>query len=299
MNSEQLARSSRKWMTAAFTAFAEGPPAHDLAVHHAGIAAEHILKAYLASLHPVLIVEGKDFNSMLHATGHGAHASVPAEQVKTIGLTEAHLRVQKVLRKRMPVDQRALGPLANARNGVAHSGIYDKSEVEAVFTTCLRLIDPLLAELEIGRSYWGDYQSLHDRLLEESVVAVRVRLEGKLARAKGIFTERYGHLPQKDRELVLATISRVSPPGYIEHDEPATCPACGSPGWLSGDTHVDEEAWAVLFTPFVFTCPACDLRVEHEELEELEGLDEEIKLDESPEDFYANWEPDEDLYRDR
>ncbi|MGW3655685.1 hypothetical protein ACWD6R_08235 [Streptomyces sp. NPDC005151] len=184
-------------------------------------------------------------------------------------------------------------------NGVAHSGIYDRSEVDAVFTTCLRLIDPLLVELKINSSYWGRYESLHDKLLEDSVQAVRVRLEGKLARAKDVFSERYGHLPRKERELVLATIARVSPPGYIEHDEPATCPACESQGWVSGDTHVDEEAWAVMFTPFVFTCQACDPRVEHEELEELEGLGDEVKLDESPDDFYANWEPDEDLYRDR
>lgn len=300
MDSERLKLSSRKWMIAAFTALAEGPSSHDLAVHHAGIAAEHLLKSYLASLHPALVVEGKDFNSLLHATGHGSHASVPAEQVKTIGLAEAHARAQKILRKKMPVDQRALGPLANARNGVAHSGMYDRSGVNAVFTTCLRLIDPLLVELNINTfSYWGGYESLHDRLLEENVEAVRVRLESKLARAKDVFTERYGHLPQKEREIVLGAIARVSPPGYIEHDEPATCPACESQGWLSGDTHVDEDEWAVMFTPFVFTCPACDLRVEHEELEELEDLAEEVKLDESPNDFYADWEPDEVLHRDR
>ncbi|MFI1358209.1 hypothetical protein ACH4TV_32200 [Streptomyces sp. NPDC020898] len=62
---------------------------------------------------------------------------------------------------------------------------------------------------------------------------------------------------------------------------------------------MDEDEWAVMFTPFVFTCPACDLRVEHEELEELEDLAEEVKLDESPNDFYADWEPDEVLHRDR
>ncbi|GAA1890485.1 hypothetical protein GCM10009753_18920 [Streptantibioticus ferralitis] len=300
MDSERLKLSSRKWMIAAFIALAEGPSSHDLAVHHAGIAAEHLLKSYLASLHPALVVEGKDFNSLLHATGHGSHASVPAEQVKTIGLAEAHARAQKILRKKMPVDQRALGPLANARNGVAHSGMYDRSEVNAVFTTCLRLIDPLLVELKINNSYWGGYESLHDRLLEENVEAVRVRLESKLARAKDVFTERYGHMPQKERELVLGAIARVFPPGgNIEHDELVTCPACDSQGWLSGDKHVDEDEWAVMFTPFVFSCPACDLLVEHEELEELEGLAEEVKLDESPNDFYADWEPAEVLYRDR
>jgi hypothetical protein len=84
MHAEQLKLSSQRWMTAALAAFSEGPEAYDFAVHHAGIAAEHLLKAYLATLHPALVVEGKDFDSLLHATGHGAHASVHVTRVKTI-----------------------------------------------------------------------------------------------------------------------------------------------------------------------------------------------------------------------
>jgi hypothetical protein len=45
MLADQLKTSSKRWMTAALAAFSEGPESYDFAVHHAGIAAEHLLKA--------------------------------------------------------------------------------------------------------------------------------------------------------------------------------------------------------------------------------------------------------------
>ncbi|MET7721776.1 hypothetical protein [Streptomyces mirabilis] len=150
----------------------------------------------------------------------------------------------------------------------------------------------------LANSMWAadcTLASVHDELLEESVRAVRVRLESKLARGKEVFSQRFGHLRPAERELVLATIARVASPGYIEHDEPADCPACASPGWLSGETRIDEKAWAVMFAPVVFSCPACDLRLEHDKLIELDDFGEEFKIDESPEEFYPVWDLDGDL----
>ncbi|MFF3847927.1 hypothetical protein [Streptomyces sp. NPDC002328] len=111
MHANQLKASSQKWMTAALVAFSQGPKSYDFAVHHAGIAAEHLLKAYLASLHPALIAEARHFDSLLHTTGHGTHSSIPANQVKTIGLVEAHSRVLQILRKQIPINKQALEPI--------------------------------------------------------------------------------------------------------------------------------------------------------------------------------------------
>ncbi|MFJ5050453.1 hypothetical protein [Streptomyces sp. NPDC088719] len=300
MQADQLKASSRKWITAALAAFSEGTESHDLAVHHAGRAAEHLLKAYLASLHPALIVEAKDFDSMLHATGHTALASFPLSRARTIGLVEAHSRVEKVLRGTLPIGKKALEPVASARNGVAHIGIHDVAEVQTVFTTCLRLIDPLLTELKVDPdAYWGSYQSLHDRLIEERVRAARIQLESRLAKSRVVFAQRYGHLRQADREVVLATITQHAR-AYMEHNVQRTCPACESDGWLIGDTYLDaaKNPPVVVFTPHIFTCSACDLEVEHEEFWELGDLSDEVELDDSPEDFYADWEPDPDTLPD-
>ncbi|WP_329484979.1 hypothetical protein OG618_36895 [Kitasatospora sp. NBC_01246] len=302
MHSDQLQLSSQRWMTAALTAFAQGPESHDFAVHHAGIAAEHMLKAYLASLHPALIAE-RDFDSLLHATGHGTHASVPASRAKTIGLVDAHDRVHKILRTQMPVAKQALGPVANARNGVAHSGVYDVAEVQLVFTTCLRLIDPLLTELKIDADrYWGSYRPLHDRLIEERVEATRIRLEGRLARARAAFEERYGHLNERERALVLAAVTQQGTTLANEHSVLRTCPACSSDGWLTGDLNLGSlrgvagpKAVVVFISPYIFDCSACGLELVDEELYELgDDFTDEVVLDDPPEDF--TWDPIEWLY---
>ncbi|MGW8726299.1 hypothetical protein ACWGNF_09800 [Streptomyces sp. NPDC055808] len=106
-------------------------------------------------------------------------------------------------------------------------------------------------------------------------------------------------MARKEREIVLATITRQSP-RYMENDEERLCPACGLKDWLMGDTHIDEtNEPVVVFTPYIFACSACDLDVESKELRELGDLAEEVVLDVSVDEFYVNWEPDEDLYRDR
>ncbi|MFJ8861003.1 hypothetical protein ACIRD8_21565 [Streptomyces sp. NPDC102451] len=309
-DAQRLWYSSQKWMAASFTAFSDGPMLKDMAVHHAGVAAEHLLKAYLAHLHPALIVEGKDFDSLLHATGLGAHASAPRSRSRTIGLVDAYTRVAVVLKGRMPVSRQELQPLADARNGVAHAAFHDPAEVNAVFTTCLRVIGTLLPELPPLGDYWGRYKGLHDKLLDIRVIEARVHLEGKLARARQVYADRYAHFTAEDRGLVLTAIANVSSPGYIEHDEAAVCPACSSQGWLGGETRVAPAGDSVVLTPMVFDCPACELHLEREELGMLkEPLDGELDLEVPPGDFYpdlggrrflyGDGEPDEDLLTGR
>ncbi|WP_307128646.1 hypothetical protein [Streptomyces sp. B1I3] len=292
MHADQLKASSQKWMTAALVAFSQGPESYDFAVHHAGVAAEHLLKTYLATLHPALIAEARHFDSLLHATGHGAHASVPASQAKTIGLVDAMPGCTRSFARRYRSTSRR-SSRSRTRNGVAHSGVHDVAEVQTVFTTCLRLIDPLLTELNIAPDvYWGSYLSLHNRLIEERVRAARIQLESKLAKARGVFQQRYGHLAPKEREVVLATVTQHANI-YMDHSEYRPCPACGSNDWLRGDTHIDEtNEPVVVFTPCIFACSACDLEVKNDESWEVGDLSNEVVLDDPPEDFYANWEPD-------
>ncbi|MFD9047912.1 hypothetical protein [Streptomyces zaomyceticus] len=301
MKPEQLKVSSQRWMSGALAAFSQGPESYDFAVHHAGVAAEHLLKAYLAGLHPALIADGKDFNSLLHATGHGARASVDLSRAKTIGLAEAHGRVHKLLRKQIPIDANAFRPVADARNGVAHVGIHDVDEVRTVFTTCLRVIDPMLTELQIDpKTYWGSYGQLHDMLIAQHVEEARIHLAGKLAKARAVFEQRYGHLDPQGREIVLASITQPQHSPYNgEHAEEASCPACGSRGWLAGDTYVLTADEGVYFTPYEFACSACSLGLAGDELSELGDIGQEGPIDMTLDEYYADWEPDEDDYRDR
>ncbi|WP_158991255.1 hypothetical protein [Streptomyces griseus] len=297
LNAEELADSSERWMAAAFAAFSQGSSSEGMAVHHAAVATEHLLKAFLARIHPSLIVEGKDFPSLLYAAGRSDLQQVKGSQIKTIQLGEAYARARSLLPAIPPRPKGAAWPLADARNGVAHAGYHDRSEVITVFVSCIKVIDPLLDELGIGARYWGLHQGLHDKLLLEGVEAARVRLEQKLTRARRVFLERYGHIAEEHWEVVLAAIAPVVTPGWIgEYSARVACPACPANGHLLGLSFVDEERATVVLTPHLFECRICELRVEMAELDLLASpLDEDVDLDVPPEDFYAEVAPYEDL----
>ncbi|MGN5392513.1 hypothetical protein [Streptomyces sp. JL7001] len=303
MEPERLKASSQQWMSKALAAFSQGPESYDFAVHHAGVAAEHLLKAYLANLHPALIAEGKDLDSLLHATGHGSLAKRGLSRAKTIGVVEAHGRVHTIRKKQAKhfPDAETFRPVADARNGVAHLGIHEVAEVKTVFTTCLRVVDPLLSELQIDPgTYWGSYGQLHDILIAEHVEAAVIALESKLTKARALFEQRYGHLAPKDREILLATLTQpIQSPRHGEHVEVSPCPACKSPGALTGETHVKPGDEIVYFTPYAFGCSACGLDLDDDELARLGVFDEESPIEMTIEEYYADWEPDEDLYRGR
>ncbi|WP_236652290.1 hypothetical protein [Streptacidiphilus neutrinimicus] len=300
MDAEQLKRSSQRWMDAALAAFGAGSESHDFAVHHAGIATEHLLKAYLAGIHPALIVDGRHFDSLLHATGLGSRAGVLPTKVRTIGLAEAHERVLKLL-PNIKINKTALEPLADARNGVAHSAIHDATKAEAVFTVCLRLIDPVLEELDIDPStYWGPYLVLHDKLVDEQVRQERVRAEALLTRARAVFAQRFEHMASKERDVVLAALTS-QPMITMVREAPKQCPACGSQGWVAGEVSIRLNGGgggpeAAYLVPYGFHCAACDLEVDSKLLFHLADLNEDILLEDDPYDFVDDEPPvDEDV----
>ncbi|MFG2515503.1 hypothetical protein [Streptomyces sp. NPDC048584] len=303
MDAEQLKGSSQRWMNAALAAFVEGPEGYDFAVHHAGVATEHLLKAYLAGIHPALIVDGRHFDSLLHATGLGSYAG-PLTKIKTIGLADAHERVVKLLPKKIPIDKKALEPLSDARNGVAHSAIHDSAQAEAVFTICLRLVDPVLEELKVDpNSYWGPYLVLHDKLVDEQVRQERVAVEALLIKARSLFEQRFGHMSRKERDVVLAAITS-KPMITMSREAPRECPACGSQGWVAGDVSVVHHHGGgahpkeLYLDPHGFHCAACDLEVGTKLLLHLGDLAQGIFLDGDLYDYIDNEPPvDEQIYR--
>lgn len=295
MESEQLTRSSQRWANAALAALSEGPDRYDFAVHHAGVAAEHLLKAYLCGIHPLLIVEGKHFDSFLHVVGRGARAKTPITKARTIGLMEAFVRAHQLLPGKIPIDRNGFEPLADARNGVAHSSVCVGEQALSVFAICLRVIDPLLTELEIDAAkYWGPYQELHDKLVGDRVKAARVRLEALRARARAVFRQRFSHLTDKETVAVLATITNREPRADCDDYEPKPCPACVAEGWVGGEVGYEEYEGDLhrILTPTRFDCYACDFEADGEEFQELKDLTGQIYSEADAEDF---WTPDDEV----
>jgi hypothetical protein len=280
MSVDCLVASSRHWMHLSLEAFAQDEDPHGIAVHHCGVAVEHLLKAYLTSKNPVLVVEGHDFESLLHACGLAEHAAKPVTQIKTIGLKETFERAKRLLGERATVDTRDLGPVMDARNGVSHAGLRDPQATKKVLTTCVRICDPVLTTLAVDpQLYWGPYGQLHDHLINQHANDYRIWFEAQLARARHVYCQRFGHMSPTDRASVVQTIrlAQFDALAYPHH-ECINCPACGEKGYLALSSIPDEDEpgahlvdykveWTGTFYPRSFDCLICELSlVGNEEL---------------------------------
>jgi hypothetical protein len=110
---------------------------------HAGTGLEQLVKAYLASIDPVLVVDGKDFDSLLHASGRGRHAEIPLTRMRTITMNEALIRCGRIL----PSLRNLSGDLAlltAARNGAIHAGLVAKEDEEASYVALLKSVRQIL-----------------------------------------------------------------------------------------------------------------------------------------------------------
>jgi hypothetical protein len=266
----------------------------DFAVHHVGVATEHLMKAYLAGLHPAIIVDVNSRDSLLHATGQGAHARIPVSHIKTIGLVEAYDRCNLFL-KFSGVDRKRIVGLSIGRGGVAHLGSLVVSDGEAAIATALQVTDSLLGAMGVdSSSFWGSFSTVHDYLVNAQVDRLRAHYEAKLANARTVFDERFGGHQGTDFDAVKKAISSVDA-FPMRDSERADCPACGQVGSLVGDKRIEADyeydrdggytgGAFVVMTPQMFECPFCRLSLEHAELG-LAGLDVDVATEDDPADY--------------
>ncbi|MGW6360162.1 hypothetical protein ACWFR5_34605 [Streptomyces sp. NPDC055092] len=248
MDTAKLARSSSRWMQLALTTLGRGDDG-DIAVHHAAVASEHLLKAYLASVHPVLIAESRDFSSLLHAVGRGSQAPAPLTAFRSISLPDAYGRVA-VLLPALAVDANEVKAVANARNGVAHSGVYEDAATRELVTVCIRLADTVLPHLPAvsPEGYWGSTASLRKRLLEAHTSKIRDTIEKRIHR----FREAY------ERDELPQEWATDRWPATLEPDwgsDPAGGIRIGSPSAVLWSLRDINRASLRRFRPAV--CPAC------------------------------------------
>jgi hypothetical protein len=154
VDAKRLQESSRKHVIRSLDAWAEGE--RDIAVLHCGISVEHLLKAFLASKHPSLLVDPRDFSSLLYAVGEGDRAPVGEHLTKSIGASECFRRVAQFIQ--LPATPQQAEPIFSARNGVAHLGIHEIEGTDETIAVSVKIIDAVLAALGIERfEYWNPY----------------------------------------------------------------------------------------------------------------------------------------------
>jgi hypothetical protein len=273
---------------------------------HAGIALEQLAKAYLANIDPTLVVDGRSFDSILHACGKGRHARSPASLMKTITMEDALRRCGQIL----PAVENLRGDLQrliDARNGAIHVGAVEESEKLRMLLPYLHASRQILGEGGFGEEYWGEFNEVVELRVAEVTEAAVANVKEAMIAASLRFDERYGHLGEEVRPAVLRALEASYAPEKYEQ-QLVDCPACSTLGLASGSTDVDwQPDWdqsdgqdyvagmypEVTFFPGRFECHACDLALDGEVEIEAAGIESSWKLDDVDVADFA-----EDLYYD-
>ncbi|SDN41947.1 hypothetical protein [Geodermatophilus sp. DSM 45219] len=321
VDSASLIASARRHAARGMRARGAGAGEHDDASLQLGIMLEHLAKAYLASLHPTLLLERNfDFFSLVRLAGQGQGVK-PGHVLRTVGMHEALVRVGTVRATGNEDAGRAFakrfGVVLQARNGVAHIG-EEGGVADQVAQLAVQGADEILTMMGQSLSdLFGDYTDAAEALRNEHATKVHQFVTLLVARAKDAFRERFADLgEEQNAELARLDRQLVAQLATTRDRIAVRCPACHRQGILSGspdlifedvDAYVDEHgvrhrdvvgATAVLFAD-TFRCPVCGLRLRGQE--ELEEADLSTALEIGPavlEDFedYEDYDADEEEY---
>lgn len=249
----------------------------------AGVAVEHMAKAFLATLSPALIADrNADLDTMLHLTGFGQLAKCGPHEVRTIGAHEACLRCARLV-PGFTYSHQTDQALFVARNGGAHLALTTDDVARESARIMVRLLEPLIKVLDLDRGdFWKDMESVADTLLDEKTSQISAALEMKVAAAKSRLEVRLAGLGVVERELVLKTLTART---YRPNDEePYECPACGQVGVVTcevqdiGQPEFNYEQVAeddfIYHGGFIdqmayagnFDCAACGLDIDYDEM---------------------------------
>jgi hypothetical protein len=195
------------------------------------------------------------------------------------------------------------------RNAAAHMALVDPEELHAAVLELLKFVRGCLA-VRGGEpaGFWGDgLAPLASELLDEATTASRRVVAAKQAAAHARLALLVGALDGAARAAVLASLSgrKIS---STDHEEAQACPVCAQQGWLlcgveRGPVEWDEDGGAFVLPtawPFGFECSVCGLELEGDDELRVFDFPTEIELepDYDPTEAY-DWEPDEDIWRDR
>lgn len=273
-----------------------------------GSAVELMTKAHLAQISPVLLAERADLDTLLHLLGVGERTKARPSAIRTISATTA-LKHARRLNPEIAYSTPGDDLVFDVRNAAVHVGIVSQEELHEAVGIMVRILDSLLvlSEWPDRGGFWGeDWLSAVDALADAAAGAVRRRLESKLASARARLATLLTGLDATASAVVRTNLAARSSRISIDHDERVTCPVCQEQAWLvcvvvdetrEVDTDegmyldvVGQTAW-----PEEFTCNVCGLELDSREIGEVPSLPDRLELAAEEE----NWEPDEDLIRDR
>jgi hypothetical protein len=295
---DQLLDSARDFAERALKAHSESDDR--VVLVNAAFSMEHLTKAYLYNMHPALLTDLRNgqLDALLHLVDLGNRAR-KATFPRTISAKEALARVEHVL-PNLTVPKDLLHQLVEVRDGVVHVGYLSSASTVEILAAFLRFAEALHDELGTPeRERWGDYFPLVDTLITQTLDAVALRVQRKLAVARRRYNDLTHGLSEEERKTFQ--LRRWSDSYRTRDGEPddqqtvfIDCPACGADhAYLRGDSQIDPKfgkyeeidghpAWPEIYARFVITadgfmCPACDLLLDSTDEVKAAGLETSLE----------------------
>lgn len=251
----------------------------------ASLALELLAKSALARIHPSLVVETDNPNSLLEA--NGIHTGT---RIRTITAKVTYTRLKHTVRHFGTPAFKACDELAERRNAELHSAVAAFAAMplatwEGDYWNAAALI---LSSMGLTLDEWiGADSQAPKELLRNLQHAKRESAKKRVEQAaEAIRWESEGKRRAKDQLALLIERSKAFRPSefqdrfrypnldrYWEQE----CPACGAQGILGGDKTYDEpasdqssadpgiEIIDLEYTPVEFYCPTCELSLEGED----------------------------------
>ncbi|MEN5243196.1 hypothetical protein [Pseudomonas atacamensis] len=266
----------------------------------AALALELLGKAQLAAIHPCLVVEADNPNSLLEACGVETDT-----KVKTISAHVVFARLKHTVAKFGTPHAKSCELISSRRNAELHSGqaayagVVD-SDWEGEFWTTSELI---LASMGQELEDWVGSESKIPAALAKDFHTIKVQAaKQSIANARATFEkpdEVPGSSQQKPKKRSPKEIKELQEHSqglewwtyrgafryHLDSHWDIPCPACESKGFLGGDRVHEEvieqdhesgyETVERYSTPVEFYCPTCDLHLEGAEAMKAAGFDEE------------------------
>ena len=271
-----FAKAQRYWQSAT-----SGPRDSEHFMLHVSFFCEFIVRGCLVLAHPSLNAAPTE-DGILFAAG-----LVPIKPPRTIGMTMALTRLQRLVAGIPEVDLAKIGTLIEARNGELHGDNDELAAVKthdflpSVYVLAVKLCEHTGQNLE---TVLGLEDAAHARNTAEAKAKDRRKRVNDLIR---IQKDRFFGLTIGEQEELRAKskpdfVSAVMRSGH--HVKTEKCPSCGARGLLAGapvgrsspilrDSGLYQE---VRVQPEVFECKCCELKIK--------GLDE-LMAAEFPHEF--------------
>ena len=268
----------------------------------AAVSLELLGKAVLSGIHPALIADPQNSDSLFLACGKAVSANPP----KTIPAHTVWDRLKKISKSFGQQEAAFCKLMLDRRNADLHSGALPFRLLDpdswaprfwevgnAILTTDGKTLEDWVGTEEARRS--------QDLINRASTVRQQV-VETRLQQSRKVFAARYATDERKAQIQQLASLGRlvqITAFGRLDGDysESHECPGCGCDGVRTAEHVWEQEAgdvdWesgivpvAAYYSPLAFRCAVCNLVLEGNEELAVADIGEDIEVEEEREVEY-------------